>query len=195
LLIAALCQDCGRLLVSQRSGDGARTGLRRPAEIDELHPSVGAAVVAGICEYSLELPALVAGHHRRESDGDHAQGTTLRAPGLELLTSSVRFVELLEDCGRLPDRDEPAALDEAVHGAAAALLREAEAGEWDLEAAADLLGALGFCVQIEPIAERFDGREGVGGDRRRLDSKQRGPAGPHGFIPAGPREVLDVRRR
>ena len=169
LSIAALCQDCGLLLLA-RSRRPERGRDVEGIVGGEAHPSISAGLVAGIAEFAAELPSLVAEHHRRfvEFDRQPDLAPAIQRRGSRLLATTVRFLEIVDElamntAGELPQP--------ALYPAAVRLHREADRGEWDPKIAGELLSALGFQLKYEPAEgsddEHRSGRTGHG--NRRLD--------------------------
>jgi hypothetical protein len=172
LTVGALCQDCGLLLSRARTAPKAASS---PQQIRALHPSIGAGLVAGLVEYSTELPALLAQHHRRLNEPritpDLYARTQNRAS--RLLALIARWLELIEDRESATQEPQPDATRLNGAHSAARLAREALRGDWDRRLAADLLAALGFRAESETLLEasrRISTFENRAEPQRRLDS-------------------------
>ena len=146
LAIAALCQDCGLLLLARSRGTGRERDVETAAG-RELHSSIGAGLVAGIAEHAAELPSLVAEHHRRLIAFDQvpdvmrpAQRRTSR-----LLATTVRFLEIVDGLATNSVAELPQL---ALYPAAIQLSREANQGEWDPSIAGEVLNATRFSSEI-----------------------------------------------
>jgi hypothetical protein len=169
LTLAALCQDSGMLLLG-RSGFG-RKATRSAKQLRELHPSVGAGLIAGLEDFSTELPSLVAQHHRRLSephfDPDFRTGDGLgrrQTHGSRLLGITVRLLELIDEY-RVRTVDGEALADRlAFSEAGRQLMHEALREDWDRSLAHQVLASLGF-DRIDVV--RSASPDGI---RRRLDS-------------------------
>jgi hypothetical protein len=172
LTVAALCQDCGLLL--------GRTQIASKADplaqkLRALHPSIGAGLVAALVEYSTELPALVAQHHRRLNEPRITPDSYARIQnrGSRLLAVIVRWLDLVDVSRATTSEKLSPAARLAFAEPAAHLMRETLRGDWDRPLAGDLLMALGFRVEAETlhearrVASSFESREAP---RLRLDS-------------------------
>jgi hypothetical protein len=172
LTVAALCQDCGLLLSRARTAPKAASF---PQQIRALHPSIGAGLVAGLVEYSTELPALLAQHHRRLNEPritpDLYARTQNRAS--RLLALIARWLEMTEERESATQETLPDAARLNCAHSAARLAREAFRGDWDRRLAADLLAALGFRAESDSLLEagrRISAFENRAEPQRRLDS-------------------------
>jgi len=172
LMVAALCQDCGLLLGGAQKASKAGSSAQ---QLRALHPSIGAGLVAGLVEYSTELPALLAQHHRRLNEPrimpDLYARTQNRAS--RLLALIARWLELTEEGEPATDETLPVAARLNFAHSAGRLAREASRGDWDRRLAADLLGALGFRAQsnsLHEAARRVSAVENREELERRLDS-------------------------
>jgi hypothetical protein len=172
LMVAALCQDCGLLLGRAQTASKAGSSAQ---QLRALHPSIGAGLVAGLVEYSTELPALLAQHHRRLNEPrimpDLYARTQSRAS--RLLALIARWLELAEEGEPANDETLPASARLNFAHSAGRLAREASRGDWDRRLAADLLGALGFRAQSDSLHEadrRVSAVENREELERRLDS-------------------------
>ncbi len=186
LAIAALCQDCGLLLL----GRGVRTGRERDVEAGagrELHSSIGAGLVAGIAEHAAELSSLVAEHHRRLIAFDQVPDVMrpMQRRTSRLLATTVRFLEIVDGLATNSVAELP---QQALYPAAIQLSREANQGEWDPIVAGDVLNALGFQLKYEPsdFGNEFNWAQA----NRRLDPADEGVPDPN-FLSA--HEVRDAR--
>jgi hypothetical protein len=176
LTLAALCQDCGMLLL----GRSARKSTRSAKQLREMHPSVGAGLIAGLEDFSTELPLLVAQHHWRLNephfDPNFRIGDSLvrrQTRGSRLLAIAVRLLELVDE--HRTRNLNGAVLPEqfGFSEAARQLTHEAHRGDWDPGLADELLSWLGFDLRpnVEKVRVINGGRSaGVDGIRRRLDS-------------------------
>ncbi len=183
LTLAALGHDCGLLLVPSLAAapptttstisKSAAAKLAAAQRLRDLHPSTGAALIAGLAEYSTELPALVAQHHRRlnEPHLSPAFPPRTQSPASRLLAVVVRWLELVERAG-----DEPA--DATTLGQnpfvepARRLVREAERGDWDRRLVAELLAAVDVTLpdHVPGETNRLVSRTPIRGDEQlRLD--------------------------
>jgi hypothetical protein len=172
LMVAALCQDCGLLLGRAQTSSKAASSAQ---QLRDLHPSIGAGLVAGLVEYSTELPALVAQHHRRLNEPritpDLYARTQNRAS--RLLALIARWLELTVEGEPATDETLPVAARLDFAHSAGRLAREASRGDWDRRLAADLLGALGFRAESDSLHEagrRVSAVENREELERRLDS-------------------------
>jgi hypothetical protein len=191
LSIAALCQDCGLLLLERRRADWQTA----PDDADESqkHAALSAGLVAGIAEFVAELPQLVAEHHRRFVAFGAVPEFNLSSAGLQrtdsrLLATTVRFLELLQEplsqaAGQLPGT--------SLYPAALRLNHEALRGEWDTPIAGEFLSRLGFLVQYETV----DGsaRDQLEQANRRLDAADPNVPPPNFLFPEEERETVHVR--
>jgi hypothetical protein len=178
LALAALCQDCGLLPLTRRS----RSAPDLSPQVRDLHPSIGAGLVAGLVEFSTQLPALVAQHHRRLNDPRITPDLPGRIQNRDsrLLAIVVRWVELIDERRSETTAVIPPAGRLALAEPARRLVRETLRGDWDRQIAGDLLGAFEFGAEsqslreVGTIASPFENRDG---SRRRLDSAdERWPA-------------------
>jgi hypothetical protein len=184
LAIAALCQDCGLLLLARRHRPGRKLETNSGRE---LHSSIGAALLAGISELAAEVPVLVAEHHRRLVAFDllpDADPPTQRRAS-RFLATTVRFLEIVDGLTTNSIEESP---QSAFYPAAIQLGREANRGEWDPSVAGELLVGLGFQVKYEPAA--FGTEPDWANARRRLDPAEQAVPDPN-FLSA--REVPEVR--
>jgi hypothetical protein len=170
LTLAALCQDCG-LLRGQRSRPASPSAAS--TQLRDLHPSIGAGLIAGLAEFSTELPALVAQHHWRLNDPRIIRGLAgpVQNRASRWLVVIVRWLELVDECR--PAIESKASADGPVFGEPARrLLRETLRGDWDRQRAGELLAALDFREESERLraalrtAPAFENRDGR---HRRLD--------------------------
>ena len=162
LTIAALSQDCGLVLNRTAPGKTASERGLRESDLRALHPSLGAALLARLSEFSTELPGLVSQHHRRVNE----PRPTLEFPARiqnrhsRLLASVVRWSELIEG-----KRAAPA-------DAARLLVLETLRGDWDSRSTQAVLGAVGLHDETAALDEavrplsRLENRDD---SRRRLD--------------------------
>jgi hypothetical protein len=195
LSIAALCQDCGLLLLARRRRP-ARERSAASASGWPSHPSLGAGLVAGMEEFAAELPSLVAEHHQRFIGFERLLGL---APAVQkqesrLLATTVRFLEIVEELSLngAADAPQPGA---ALYSAAVQLGREAARGEWDSKIAGELLSALGFQLEYEPAVVSGDVRhrgQTLYGNRR-LDPGSQAVADPNFLLVQQVRESRHVR--
>jgi hypothetical protein len=186
--IAALCQDCGLLLLERRRTN--RQPAVGDAEKTRRHAPLGAGLVGGIAEMVAELPALVAEHHRRFVGFGYVPDFNggLQRTDSRLLATAVRFLELVAEPAAPPTGQLPSA---SLYPAALRLNHEALRGEWDTNVAAELLSRLGFQVQ-------HDSGEGSTGERlepadRRLDAADLSVPDPNFLLPQAAREIVHVR--
>ncbi len=167
LTLAALSHDCGLMLVPASARVPATTATTKKTaqaaaaaqQLRDLHASTGAALVAGLSEFSTELPALVAQHHRRLNDPLLSPAFPPRAqsPASRLLAVVVRWLELLERAGQEPAEPSTTLDQDPFAEPARRLWREAERGDWDRGLVEELLTGLG--VQIaDPAAWRNERR-------------------------------------
>ena len=191
LSIAALCQDCGMLLLERRRAD--RQMAADAAEDSQKHAALSAGLVAGIAEFVAELPQLVAEHHRRFVAFGHASDFNLFNAGLQrtdsrMLATTVRFLELLQEpaaqaAGQLPGT--------SLYPAALRLNHEALRGEWDAKIAAEFLSRLGFLVQFEAVDGSAEDR--LEQANRRLDAADPHVPDPNFLLSQAEREIVHVR--
>jgi hypothetical protein len=164
LTVAALSQDCGLLLCQPRT-----ESMIRP-----VHGAVGAGLVAGIIDYSTELPSLVGQHHRRLNEPQLGSSSYARGQNTDsrLLAVVVRWLELVDGIGSPGDETPLAASRLALAEPARRLLTESLRGDWDRRLAADLLVELGCDSEAERLrdAERSIGVSNRKEPQRRLDS-------------------------
>jgi hypothetical protein len=186
LAIAALCQDCGLLLLARSMGTARERHVETVAK-RELHSSVGAGLVAGIAEHAAELPSLVAEHHRRLIAFDQVPDVMrpMQRRTSRLLATTVRFLEIVDGLATNSVAELPQL---ALYPAAIQLSREANQGEWDPIVAGEVLNALGFQLKYEPagFGNEFDWAQA----NRRLDPADEGVPDPK-FLSA--HEVRDAR--
>jgi hypothetical protein len=186
--IAALCQDCGLLLLGRR-----RTN-RQPgvvgAEKPQAHAALGAGLVGGIAGMAAELPPLVAEHHRRFAGFGPLPdfNIDLQRTDSRLLATTVRFLELVAERAAAVADQLPGV---SLYPAALRLNHEALRGAWDPNVAAELLSRLGFQVQ-------YESSEGSAGEQldqvhRRLDAADLGVPDPNFLLPQEAREIVHVR--
>jgi hypothetical protein len=188
LSIAALCQDCGLLLLER-----PRTSVQQSlaaAEAAQKHAALGAGVVGGIGELAAELPPLVAEHHRRFAGFGHVPdfNVGLQRTGSRLLATTVRFLELVAEpaadaSGRMPGA--------SLYPAALRLNHEALRGEWDTKIAGELLSRLGFIIQYETVGGLANER--IQQADRRLDAADPHVPDPNFLFPEAAREIIHVR--
>jgi hypothetical protein len=191
LSIAALCQDCGMLLLERRRAD--RQMAADAAADSQKHAALGAGLVAGIAEFVAEIPQLVAEHHRRFVAFGQASDFNLFNAGLQrtdsrLLATTVRFLELLQEpvapaAGLLPGT--------SLYSAALRLNHEALRGEWDTKIAAEFLSRLGFLVQFEAVDGSAEDR--LEQANRRLDAADPHVPDPNFRLSQAEREIVHVR--
>jgi len=145
LTVAALLHDCGFLsLASRQRCMPERLAVTEPPAYRK-HPAIGAALVAGIRDYSIDLPFLIAQHHER-LDGtgfpDRLHSGRL-SQASRLLAIVSRFVELRQNSTTAGDQTPTMPrLGSASCPAVTQLYREAEQGEWDLALTVELLKCL-----------------------------------------------------
>jgi hypothetical protein len=200
LTLAALCQDCGLLLLGRSRG--GRKSIGSAKQLRALHPSVGAGLIAGLESFSTALPLLVAQHHRRLNElhldpNFRADDSVSRRQTREsrLLTIAVRLLELTEE-NRTRIVDQNAQPDPLAFSEAARQLRqETLRGDWDRSLADDLLASMGFdqkrqTEQSRMIDVRSGGAEGM---RRRFDSAGEHLPEPNLGSAPQPREGRHVR--
>jgi hypothetical protein len=150
LTLAALCHDCGLMLVPSPTMVPATTTTKTAKsataqQLRDLHASTGAALMAGLAEFSTELPALVAQHHRRLNDPQLSPAFPPRtqSPASRLLAVVVRWLELLERAGEEPAEPSTTLGQNPFAEPARRLWREAERGDWDRRLVEDLLAGVG----------------------------------------------------
>lgn len=178
--IAGLLQNCGLLCLTAHYRSTSEALAVEESTLYRRHPAIGAALASGLCEYSLDLPLLIAGHHER-LDGT---GYPHRLVGDQLskwsrLSAAVaRLIELLRDAYR-PSGQQVGwpAIAATVDQAIAQLYRESEQGELDRECTRQLLASFGF--ERTPGESRVGGtgQPGPGGgtsERLRLDAAHQG---------------------
>lgn len=182
LLVAALLQDVGLLLLVRASNCTIESLLDENPTAYRQHPRLSAALAAGLEGYSVDLPLSIARHHERLDGTGYPQG--LRARSLSrfsrLLAIAVRFVELygdLAECGAVTARAYGHALK--FSDAVAALYREAEQGEWDRRLSELFLGSLSLKPRVPVDAASADQlflpSRALGGRLLRLDKPHAGP--------------------
>jgi hypothetical protein len=162
LTIAALTQDCGLVLSQTAAAKNVSERRLRDLQLRALHPSVGAALLAGLVEFSAELPGLVSQHHRRLNDPRTKPEFRARNQNRHsrLLASVVRWSELVEGKRAAPAE------------AARLLVLETLRGDWDRQSAREVLGALGLSAEFGQLDEAarpqltYENRDDA---RRRLD--------------------------
>jgi hypothetical protein len=183
--IAALCQDCGLLLLERRraSRQPADAGLQR-------HAALGAGLLGGIAEFAAELPVLVTEHHRRFVGFDRVPdfNAGMQRTDSRLLATAVRFVELIEGPSASAAGQMPGA---SLYPAALRLNHEALRGEWDPQVAGDLLSRLGLQVQYEAVEGAAEA--GLEHANRRLDPADSRVPDPNFLFPEESREIVHVR--
>ena len=139
LILAALLEDIGFLRLERQT-------QKTPAELEvrsqpdyRKHPSLGAALAAGVSEYSIELSFLIAQHHERLDGTGYPHGLTRYKLGkdAQLLACLVRFQEL---ASRQPA--ELMSVEAACYQAAFQLFLESAQGAWSTSATLDLVEAL-----------------------------------------------------
>jgi len=154
LTLAALSHDCGLMLVPTPATVPATTATMTTKttaksaaaqQLRDLHASTGAALMAGLAEFSTELPALVAQHHRRLNDPQLSPAFPPRtqSPASRLLAVVVRWLELLERAGEEPAEPSTTLGQNPFAEPARRLLREAERGDWDRRLVEELLAGVG----------------------------------------------------
>jgi hypothetical protein len=192
LTIAALTQDCGLTLIRTPAVKTASQRRLRELQLPALHPSVGAALLAGLTEFSTELPGLVSQHHRRLNEPRPNPEFPARFQNghARLLATVVRWSELVE--GR---RAAPAE-------AARLLVLETLRGAWDIRTTRDVLEAVGLHDEtaalddaVRPLptfANRDDGRRRL--DPPEADWPQINVPLANGELRLGPRETEHVGR-
>jgi hypothetical protein len=194
LTLAALLQDVGLLALISPDQSPVELLADENAHVFERHPVIGAALVAGIDQYSVDLPFLVAQHHER-LDGtgypDHLYSRSL-SPSSHFLGIVSRFVELME---KATGNQEAALAQSASHAAAMQLYREAEQGEFDPALTIALLNSLDFELQTEPITatdERSATIRGLDAKRYRQDAAHLDLSEPHaGHEPPAERQEAE----
>jgi hypothetical protein len=195
LSLAALCQDCGLLLL----GRHGKRGQWRDADNDSdvaSHSSIGAGLVAGITELAAELPSLVAEHHRRFIEFGRLPdaATTSQKTGSRLLATTVRFLELVEESPLSPTDGVPQP-QAALYPAALRLNHETNRGEWDPKIVSQILSAIGFQLEFEPadVADEELRRDRTANGNRRLDSADQSVPDPNFLFAQEVREGRHVR--
>ena len=172
LVVAALIQDVGLLLLEQQYNLSAnQLAIDEPSAYRQ-HPSIGAAVSVALTDYAVDLPSLIAQHHER-CDGigyPHGERSDRLAAPSRFLTIAVRFVELMQDellrssiVGNDSNRD---SLYTTV---ARRLLLEAEQGELDQPLTVAFLQQLGLSDVKTRTTGRFFKLSRFGGKRFRRD--------------------------
>jgi hypothetical protein len=153
LTLAALCHDCGLMLLPSQATVPATTKKKTAKsaaaqQLRDLHASTGAALMAGLSEFSTELPTLVAQHHRRLNDPllSPAFPPRTQSPASRLLAVVVRWLELLERAGEEPTESSTTLDQNLFAEPARRLLREAERGDWDRRLVEELLAGLGVAI-------------------------------------------------
>ncbi len=157
LTLAALSHDCGLMLlpssatvVATTAPKTTKTTAKSAAtqQLRDLHASTGAALMAGLSEFSTELPALVAQHHRRLNDPQLSPAFAPRtqSPASRLLAVVVRWLELLERAGTEPTEPSTTLDQNPFAEPARRLLREAERGDWDRRLVEELLAGVGVAI-------------------------------------------------
>jgi len=152
LIIAALLQDVGLLGLVQKYRMPAGRLAQEQRVAYESHPTQGAAVAAGIQEYSVDLPFLIAKHHERLAGTGFPRRLPSRSlpQAAKLMCIVSRMVELLGPCGDAEGRDM------TRHMAAARLMREAEQGEFDASLTKIFLQQLGY--ELKTGTQKSDAR-------------------------------------
>ena len=194
LTLAALLQDVGLLALISPDQSPVELLADENAHVFERHPVIGAALVAGIDQYSVDLPYLVAQHHER-LDGtgypDHLYSRSL-SPSSHFLGIVSRFVELME---KATGNQEAPLAQSASHAAAVQLYREAEQGEFDPALTIALLKSLDFELQTEPMTatdERSATISGLDANRFRQDAAHLDLSEPHaGHEPPAERQEAE----
>lgn len=139
LIAAALLQDIGFLRLE-------RSTQRVPSQLEvrnqptyRRHPSLGAGLVAGVGDYSIELSFLIAQHHERLDGTGYPHGLNRYRLSKEsqLLACLVRFQEL-----RSRQPAESSSAEAATLQAAFQLYLESAQGAWSAPATRMLLEAL-----------------------------------------------------
>jgi hypothetical protein len=190
LTIAALAQDCGLLL---RPARVALKAVRAAQELRALHASIGAGLAAALVEYSTELPALVAEHHRRlnELQSTHDSFARIQNRSSRLLAVVVRWLELSASADLTPASTPIPSGRLAVATPVERLLAETLRGDWDRQLVRELLATLGFAAESETLREPERGHwpfENRDARRRRFDSADQRWPHPNLELAARPAE-------
>jgi hypothetical protein len=195
LLLAALCQDCGLLLLGRQGKRGQWRDADNGADFAS-HSSIGAGLVGGITEFAAALPSLVAEHHRRFIEFGRLPelATTSQKTASRLLATTVRFLELVEESPLSPiDRvPQPQA---ALYPAAMRLNHETNRGEWDAKIVSQILSAIGIRLEFEPadVADDELRRDRMANGNRRLDPADQSVPDPNFLFAQEAREGRHVR--
>ncbi len=150
LVLAALLEDIGRLMVTSAASAGRRFLAKRAAWLDRHHPSIGAGILGAIRGAPLGLGLMVSQHHERLDRGGFPRGLAPRDfhPDAAVLAAASRFAGICVAADGLPPAENTAG--NAAFGAARKLLSEAEWGMWPIDFARHLSQRL---TQTE---EQFD---------------------------------------
>ncbi len=139
LIVAALLQDIGFLRLERTTQKSPSELEARGQDVYRRHSSLGAALAAGVREYSIELSFLIAQHHERLDGTGYPHGLTRlkQSKEVQLLASLSRFQELVS---RTPA--ETVHAETACYQAGFQLFLESAQGAWSTRATVELLEAL-----------------------------------------------------
>ena len=140
LIVSALLNDIGFFRLERTSKKTPAELEPREQEIYRRHPSVGAALAAGVRDYSIDLSFLIAQHHERLDGTGYPHGLTRYKQNKEaqFLASLVRFQELVSRSA------EASSIEAACYQASFQLFLESAQGAWSTKATLTLLEALDF---------------------------------------------------
>ena len=128
---AALLQDCGKLVMQQRSEQEQL--IRKLTTTIRRHARIGASIVTGYRNAPVELAGLIASHHRRLNNYQPQSPEAIcRAPNFgRLLTAASRFERLrLETANHSTLLTAPELVDQP---AMMHFFNEARSGAWDAQ--------------------------------------------------------------
>jgi HD-GYP domain-containing protein (c-di-GMP phosphodiesterase class II) len=197
LIMAALLHDCGMLSLSSRYACPADRLAGEFPSTFRRHPSIGAAVAAGIKNSGVDLPYLIAQHHERlDGTGFPSQLTSryLAQPS-RLLAVVSRYVEF---CG-LPASSAAATATGAspavAQSAADRLLWESERGKLDEELVMSLLASLGVLPKQRPADDQPDQTSATLDEQNTRHLRRDDPADAHDEphrVSTGPKRDYDA---
>lgn len=179
LTMAGLLHDCGMLSLTSRYACPADRLAGEFPNCFRRHPSIGAAVVAGIKNIGVDLPFLIAQHHERLDGSGFPSQLTSRslARPARLLAVVCRYVEF---CGMSAGDAAATGGSPAVAQSAADRLRqESGQGELDEELAISLLARLGLLPNERPADEETDQSDAIGHEQNSRHLRRDDPADSH----------------
>ena len=151
LVVAALLQDVGRMFAAGILRRLKGRSASRAEWLECHHPSVGAALLAGVHRAPVELPLLVAQHHERLDGGGFPGALVARelTADAAILAAATRFAQLClasrpHDVSHSP---QPAVLSEIAR----VLFAEAKWGMWPVDFAIRVRERIAAIQEVPPV--------------------------------------------